>query len=186
MTSEISQWNNYVNNGESIFLAIQRQVEPSLCDKPKDDPRFAAIQALTFPIKSINLMKERYTGAAAGVLAPLAFVKQLDKTVSYSQSPPRRVTDMSIGDYKRSVESYVATTCKLGGLFTYGSTLMEPILAAAQLMVTLQAYVRMNEAVRRPYDLLYTDLIVTIIMTKGYSYGSLKKLLAQNQLIPGA
>ena len=30
VTSGISQWNNYVNNGESIFLAIQGQVEPSL------------------------------------------------------------------------------------------------------------------------------------------------------------
>ena len=50
-------------------------------------------------------------------------------------------------------------------------------------MVTLQAYVGMNEAVRRPYDSLYTDLIVTIIMTNGCSYGSLKKWLAQNQLI---
>ena len=44
----------------------------------------------------------------------------------------------------------------------------------------------MNETVRQPYDLLYIDLIVTIIMTKGCSYGSLKKWLAQNQLIPGA
>ena len=44
----------------------------------------------------------------------------------------------------------------------------------------------MNEAVRQPYDLLYTDLFLTIIMTKVCSYGSLKKWLAQNQLIPGA
>ena len=92
---------------------------------------------------------------------------------------------MSIGDYKRTVESYVDTTCKLGGLLAFRSTLMEPILATAQPMGTLQAYVGMNEAVRRPYDLLYTDLIVTIIMTKGCSYGSLKKWLAQNQLIAG-
>ena len=82
-------------------------------------------------------MKERCTGAAAGVWAPLAFVKQLDKTVSYSQSPPWGGTAMSIGDYKRTVESYVATTCKLGGLLAFKSTLMEPILAAAQPMVTL-------------------------------------------------
>ena len=88
VTSGISQWNNYVNNGESIFLAIQEQVEPSLWDKTKDDPRFAAIQALKCPIKLINLMKERCTGAAVGVWAPLAFVKQLNRIVSYSQSPP--------------------------------------------------------------------------------------------------
>ena len=71
-------------------------------------------------------------------------------------------------------------------MLAFGSTRMEPILATAQPMVTLQAYIRMNEAVRRPYALLYTDMIVTIIMTKGCSYGSLKKWLAQNQLIPGA
>ena len=88
VTSGISQWNNYMNNQESIFLAIQGQVEPSLWDKTKDDPRFAAIQALKCPIKLINLMKERCTGAAVRVWLPLAFVKQLDKTVSYSQSPP--------------------------------------------------------------------------------------------------
>ena len=88
VTSGIGQWNNYVNNGESIFLAIQGQVQPSLWDKTKDNPRFVAIQALKCPIELINLMKERRTGAAAGVWAPLAFVKQLDKTVSYPQSPP--------------------------------------------------------------------------------------------------
>ena len=54
---------------------------------------------------------------------------------------------MTIGDYKRTVESYIATTCKLGGLLAFGLTLMEPILAAAQPVVTLQAYVGMDEAV---------------------------------------
>ena len=84
------------------------------------------------------------------------------------------------------MESYVGTTYKLGGVLAFGLTLMEPILAAAQPVVTLQAYVGMNEAARRLYDLLYTNLIVTIIMTKGCNYGSLKKWLAQNQLIAGA
>ena len=82
---------------------------------------------------------------------------------------------MTIGDYKRTVESYVATTCKLGGLLEFELTLMEPILAAAQPVVTLQNYVGMDEAARRPHDLLYTDLIVTISMIKGCNYGSLKK-----------
>ena len=63
----ISQWNNCVNNGESIFLAIQGQVEPSLWDKTKDDPRFVAIQALKCHIELINLMKERCTRTVAGV-----------------------------------------------------------------------------------------------------------------------
>ena len=84
MTSGISQLNNYVNDGESIFLAIQGQVEPSLWDKTKDDPRFAAIQSLKYSIELINLMKERCTRAAVGVWALLVFVKQLDRTVSYS------------------------------------------------------------------------------------------------------
>ena len=141
VTSGISQCNNYVNNGESIFLAIQGQVEPSLWDTTKDDPRFAAIQALKFPIELINLMKEMCTGAVAGVWAPLAFVTQLDKTVSYSQSSPWGDKAISIGDYKHTVESYVATTCKLGGLFAVRSALMESILAVAQPMVTLQTYV---------------------------------------------
>ena len=93
---------------------------------------------------------------------------------------------MPIGDYKRTVESHDATTSKLAGMLAFGSTLMESILAAAQPAVTLQACVAMNEAQRRPYDLLYADKVVAIIMTNGRSYGSLKKWLAQNQLIPGA
>ena len=92
---------------------------------------------------------------------------------------------MPIGDYKRTVDSHVATTSKLAGMLAFGSTLMEPILAAAQPAVTLQAYVAMNEAQRRSYDLLYADKVVAIIMTNGCSYGSLKKWLAQNQLVAG-
>ena len=85
---------------------------------------------------------------------------------------------MQNGEYKRTVESYTATTMKLGGLFSFGSTLMEPILAASQPVVTLQAYVAMNEAQRRPYDLLYADKVVAIIMTDGCSFGRLKNWLA--------
>ena len=55
---------------------------------------------------------------------------------------------MSIGDYKRTVKSHVGTTCKLGGMLAFGLTLMEPILAAAQPVVTLQAYIGINEAAR--------------------------------------
>ena len=62
---------------------------------------------------------------------------------------------------------------------------MESILAAAQPAITLQAYVGMNEAAQRPYDILYKALIVTIIMTKGCNFDSLRKWLAQNQMIPG-
>ena len=44
-------------------------------------------------------MKERCTGAAAGLWALFAFIKQLNKTVSYLQSPTWGTT-MTIGDYK--------------------------------------------------------------------------------------
>ena len=93
---------------------------------------------------------------------------------------------MPIGNYKRTVESHVATTFKLGGTLAFGLTLTEPILAAAQPIVTLQAYVGTDEVACRPHDILYTDLIVTIVITKGCNYGSLKKWLAHNQMIPGA
>ena len=53
---------------------------------------------------------------------------------------------MTMTNYKRTVESYVATTCSLGGLLVFGSTLMEHILSAAQPAITLQAYTGMNEA----------------------------------------
>ena len=46
VTFGIRQWDNYLNNGESIFLAIQGQDEQFLWDKTKDDPRFVVIQAL--------------------------------------------------------------------------------------------------------------------------------------------
>ena len=85
---------------------------------------------------------------------------------------------MPNGEYKRTVESYTATTMKLCGLLAFGSTLMKPILAASQPVVTLQDYVGMNEAARRPYDLLHADKVVSIIMTDGCSFGSLKKWLA--------
>ena len=74
---------------------------------------------------------------------------------------------------------------KLGGLLAFGSTLVEPILAASQPVVILQGYVGMNEIARRPYDLLYAGKVVSVIMTDGCSFGSLKSWLAQNQLIPG-
>ena len=167
------------------MLAIKGQVETSLWDKTNGDSRFAAIQTLKCPIGLFNLLKERCTGGSAGVWEPLAYIRQLKKTISFSQSPPRGGTPIPNEEYKRTVESYTATTMKLGGLLSFGSTLMEPILAASQPVVTLQEYVAMNEAQRRPYDLLYADKVVAVIMTDGYSFGSLKNWLAQNQLIPG-
>ena len=77
----INNRNKYKQHGESIFLAIKRQVEPSLWDKTKDDPAFAAIEALKCPIALINLLKDRCTGTVPGVWAPLAFIEQLKWTV---------------------------------------------------------------------------------------------------------
>ena len=185
VSAGISQWNKYVNNRESLMLSIQGQVEPSLWDKTKADTRFAAIQASKCPIDLINLLKEKCTGGSAGVWPPLAYLRQLNKTISFSQSPPQGGTPMPNGEYKCTVKSYTTTTMKLGGLLAFRSTLMESILATSQPVVTLQGYVGMNEAARRPYDLLYANKIVLVIMTDGCSFGSLKKWLAQNQLIPG-
>ena len=67
LTAGIKRYEDYINNGEYIFLAIQGQVELSLWDKTKDDARFAAIQTLKCPIALINLMKEKSTGTMNGV-----------------------------------------------------------------------------------------------------------------------
>ena len=74
------------------------------------------------------------------------------------------------------MESFVDTTCRLGGDFAFGTALMEPILVADG--TTLQAYMAMNVAARSPYDILCKDLIGTIIMTKNCVYDSLRKWLA--------
>ena len=35
LTVEIKQWKDYINEDEHLFLAIQGQVEPFVCDKPR-------------------------------------------------------------------------------------------------------------------------------------------------------
>ena len=105
---------------------------------------------------------------------------------SYLQNPHQE-GQTPTGDYKREVESFVATICQLGGTLELGSTLMVDILATPLPgPITSQAYERLDAAAWRPYDILYMDLIVTIIMTKNCGYGSLRKWLAQNQMSPGA
>ena len=132
VSAAINQWNNYVNDREALMLATKGQAKTSLWDKTKGDSRFAGIQTLKCPIGLLNLSKERCTGGSAGVWEPLAYVRQLKKTISFSLSPPRGGgTPMQNGEYKRTVESYTATTMKLGGLLSFGSTLMEPVLAAS-------------------------------------------------------
>ena len=44
----------------------------------------------------------------------------------------------------------------------------------------------MNEVDRRPYDMLYEDAIVSIILTRSCDFDSLRSWLAQNHLIPGS
>ena len=102
-----------------------------------------------------------------GVWEPLAYVTQLQKTVQHLQNPVRGGST-PIGDFKLEVESYVETTCRLGGFFPFGTTLMEPFLADAG--ETLVTYLGMDAAHQSPYDTLYKDYIVTIIMTKNCGY----------------
>ena len=59
---------------------------------------------------------------------------------------------------------------------------MEPFLTDAG--ETLTTYLVMDVAHRSPYDALYKDYIVTIIMTKNCGYGSLKKWLLQQDMAP--
>ena len=42
--ARINNWNKYKQHAESIFLAIQGQVEPSLLDKTMDDPRLQPLK----------------------------------------------------------------------------------------------------------------------------------------------
>ena len=86
-------------------------------------------------------MKDRSTGAMTGVWKPLALITQIEKVISHLQNPHQGGTT-HIGDYKREVESFVDTTCRLGGLFAFGKALMEPTLVADG--TTLLAYMTMN------------------------------------------
>ena len=89
VSAAINQWNSYEDNGEALMLAIKGQIETSLWDKTKCDSRFVAVQTSKCPIGLLNLLRERCTGGSAGVWEPLAYFRQLKKTSSYSQSPPR-------------------------------------------------------------------------------------------------
>ena len=100
-------------------------MEPSLWDKTRDDPGFAAVDALKCPIALINLMKDRCTGAVPGVWAPLALMEQHRRTISSRQGYRAKIGNglgpsLSIGEYKRAVESNVAITCRLARMFAFG------------------------------------------------------------------
>ena len=86
------------------------------------------------------------------VWKPLALITQIQKYISHLQNPINRGSK-PIGYYKREEESFVDTTCQLGGLFAYGAALMEPILADGR--TTLLAYIAIDAAAQSPYDILY-------------------------------
>ena len=88
-----------------------------------DDQQFGVIEIFMCPLALINLMKDRCTGVVPGVQAPLAFIEQLKWTVG-SWPNPRYGGSATIGDYKRIVESNVATTCRLGEMFAFDTGLM--------------------------------------------------------------
>ena len=59
---------------------------------------------------------------------------------------------------------------------------MEPILTNDG--ETLLTYLGMDAATQSPYDSLYKDIVVTIIMTKNCGYDSIRKWLAQQYMGP--
>ena len=59
---------------------------------------------------------------------------------------------------------------------------MEPILTDSG--ETLLTYLAMDATHRSPYDILYKDLVVTIIMTKNCGYDTLRKWLLQQHMGP--
>ena len=71
------------------------------------------------------------------------------------------------------MESFVDTPCRLGGLFAYGTSLMEPILTDGRTIIL--AYIAMDAAALSPCDTLYKALVVTIIMNKNCGYDSIRK-----------
>ena len=128
-------------------------------------------------------MKERSTGTQSGLWPPMALMAHLQKTVQHKQNPARGGST-SIGDFKRKVESHVATAIQLGEKFSFESSIMEPVLANGG--ETLASYLAMDAAHQRPYEDLYKDLVVTIIMLKKCGFESLRKWLLIQHMGPGA
>ena len=177
----VRKWGKYQEHSEALFLTIKGQIDKALWDRTMDDAQFAAVEAGKCPIELLNLIKNRCTGAVAGLWEPLAIMKQLITTTNGYQRP-KGSTAMTIGDYKRSVESNVATACRMGGEFAFGTKLMELVLDSVQPVITLAQYFVLAPANKRPYEVLYEDAIVAIIITKGCMYSSLREWLAQQEM----
>ena len=77
----------------------------------------------------------------------------------------------------------MATAVQLGGKFAFGSSMMEPILVDDD--ETLASYLAMDATHQRPYEDLYKDLVVTIIMLKNCGFESLRKWLSKQHMDPG-
>ena len=93
-----------------------------------ENTRFPAVQASKCPIKFIKLTKDRSTGTMTGVWKPLALITQIQTYISHLQNPHQGGLT-PIEDYKQEVELFVDITCQLGGLLTFCTALMDPILA---------------------------------------------------------
>lgn len=118
-----------------------------------DDAQFTAMETLKCPIIAlINLilMKNRCTRAVAGLWGPLALLKQFISTTN-SYQRPKSGHAMSIGDYKRTVESNLATTCQMAGNFVFGTVLMQPFLDADG--ITLAQYNALAPTGQLPYNI---------------------------------
>ena len=127
-------------------------------------------------------MKLQATGTQSGVWGPLAFMMHLGKNLSHLQVFNNNV--QTIGQFKREIKAQVATTVQLGGKLAYGSKLMEPFLVDA--VQTLTTYFTMTPAQQRPYEVLYEDMVVTILMIKNCGYKLLQKWLSQQHMGPNA
>ena len=88
------------------------------------------------------------------------------------------------GDYKRQVKSGVDTTTRLEGKCAYGTAMMIPFLDDNG--ETLAMYFAMTPAQQAPCDILYKDMIVTVIMLKNCGYETLRTFLSQQFMSPAA
>ena len=76
---------------------------------------------------------------------------QLGTTIGFHQKP-KQGEGLLTGDFKRTVESYVATVCKTGEMFTFGTMIYyKPFLTDAGQ--TIATYVALNKEQCRPFDI---------------------------------
>ena len=76
----------------------------------------------------------------------------------------------------------MATAVQVGRKFAFGSSMMEPILVDDG--ETLATYLAMDAAHQRPYEDLYKDLVVTIIMLKNCGFESPRKWQSKQHMGP--